>query len=372
MNAQPAEITLFGATGYTGQLIARALAREGLSFRLAGRSAEKLAALAGSLPGQPAWLTADAAQAASLPPLFQGTRLLINCAGPFTDLGERVIAQAAMSGVHYLDITNELGYVFRARGYHEMAKHSGAALLPSCAFEVALADCAAHRAGSALLDPANTQPLDEVHVVYALSGKGASQGTRRSAVRSLATSWVAYREGGWTGQVPGGAVREFALPNGSRHALSFPSCESITIPAHLPVRRVDTWMSATPGARFWAPVLVPLFARLSRSILRGLILKIANRGGFSPASSPEASLRADSPFTVYAQARQGSRARWTALLGQDPYGITAEIITYAARELVQPGYDRSGFLAPAQAFDPQAFLGYAQERWDIALREGNL
>src|SRR5512133_3230355 len=144
-------ITLFGATGYTGQLIARALSRAGLEFRIAGRSAEKLKALSESLPGEPAWLVADATQTASLPPLFQNTRLLINCAGPFTDLGERVIAQAAMSGVHYLDTTNELGYVFRARTYSQMGKRTGAALVPACGFEVALADCAAQIAGEALL-----------------------------------------------------------------------------------------------------------------------------------------------------------------------------------------------------------------------------
>lgn len=372
MNTKTAEITLFGATGYTGQLIAHALAREGFSFRLAGRSAEKLAALADSLPGSPTWLTADALKPSTLPLLFQGTRLLINCAGPFTDIGERVIAQAAMSGTHYLDTTNELGYVFRARSYSEMAKRTGAALVPACAFEVAFGDCSAQRTGSKLSDPSRHEPLDEVNVVYVLKGKGASQGTRRSAVRSLATSWIAYRDGDWTGQVPGGKVRQFPMPGGPRHALSFPSCESITIPAHLPVRRVDTWMATTTGARFWAPVVIPLFARLSRSILRPLILKMASSGGFSPGSALDVGLRSDSPFIIYTQARQAERTCWTALLGQNPYGLTAEIIAYAARQLTQPGYDRSGMLAPAQAFDSQAFLGYAQKNWGVELREGSL
>ena len=101
-------ITLFGATGYTGRLVARALARieipgQGLvddQVRLAGRSPEKLARLAGSLPGSPAWLVADATRPATLPPLFQDSRVLVNCAGPFTDLGEPVVAQAALNGVH--------------------------------------------------------------------------------------------------------------------------------------------------------------------------------------------------------------------------------------------------------------------------------
>ena len=58
-------ITLFGATGYTGQLVAAALSREGLPFRIAGRSAEKLSRLSTALPNHPQWLTADAAAPAA-------------------------------------------------------------------------------------------------------------------------------------------------------------------------------------------------------------------------------------------------------------------------------------------------------------------
>ena len=53
------------------------------------------------------------------------------------------MAQAALNGVHYLDTTNELGYVYRLRSYDALARRSGAAIVPACGFEVALADCAA-------------------------------------------------------------------------------------------------------------------------------------------------------------------------------------------------------------------------------------
>jgi short subunit dehydrogenase-like uncharacterized protein len=363
-------ITVFGATGYTGRQVAQVLDREGLPYRLAGRSPEKLAELSARLLARPPWLVADAARNGSLPPLFQDSRVLINCAGPFTDLGERVVAQAAMSGSHYLDTTNELGFVFRARGYRQMAARTGSALVPSCAFEVALADCAAALVGQKLLAANPTEPLERVDVVYVLDGQRASVGTRRSAIRSLATSWIGYRDGTWTGQMPGSRVRRFDLPGGPRQAVLIPSSETVTLPLHLPLRQVEVWAAAPAAARFLAPVIVPLFARLSRSILRPLVLRLASAGGLKPGEAPGGGLQAGPPFTVLVAAGQGQRARWMALAGRDPYGLTAEIAVYAARRLAS-AFTKSGLLAPSQALDPQTFLDHAARHWDLAIQEGS-
>ena len=97
-------ITLFGATGYTGTRVAARLDREGLPFRIAGRSIDRLQILSNGLSSHPDWIVADAADPQTIPALFNGTSLLINCVGPFTDLGERVVRQAAVSGVHYIEL----------------------------------------------------------------------------------------------------------------------------------------------------------------------------------------------------------------------------------------------------------------------------
>jgi short subunit dehydrogenase-like uncharacterized protein len=368
-------ITLFGATGYTGQKIAVVLARSGQPFRIAGRSARRLEVLADNLnmPQPPAILVADVAHPETLIPLLHGTRVLINCAGPYTDLGERVLAQAAMRGVGYLDVTNELGYRFKVRSYHELARSSKAALVPACGFEVALADCAAALAARPLFAQDAALPLDSLEVVYALHGQGASAGTRRSAIRSLATSWISYRDGRWQGAVPGGQVRRFSVPTRSGgmqaiHALSFPSCESVTVPAHLPVQAVSTWMSTTPTARYWAPVLVPLFARLARSILGPLAVRLAGGGGLKNLDDQ----RSGDQFTIMVTARRGDQTSSLTVSGTDVYGITAEIINYYAQAMLQPGFDRAGLLAPAEVVDPAAFLEKAAADWGVTILPGSL
>lgn len=381
-------ITLFGATGYTGRLVARALARivfpglpQGMPFRLAGRDPDKLASLAGSLPGSPTWLVADATRPATLPPLFRGTRVLVNCAGPFTDLGEPVVTQAALCGVHYLDTTNELGYVYQMQSYDTLARKSGAAIVPACGLEVALADCAAavllslaatarppagtERPPSGILSqPLEREPVfDEVAVIYDIHGRGSSIGSRRSAVRALTTSWLGYRDGYWCRAIPGREGRRVQLPGGPRPAISFPSSEIVTVPHHIPVRQVKTWLTSSWHGLLWAPVLLPLFAWLARGLVGRMIEALISHL-FPPQ---ETGLRSDAPFTIQVEALHGDTTQVLTLTGKGVYDLTAEIVAYAASQLARPDYDRAGVLPPAIALNPQALLDQAVAQWGITL-----
>jgi short subunit dehydrogenase-like uncharacterized protein len=354
-----AEITLFGATGYTGRLIAKRLETQFPGqYRLAGRSAEKLQALSISLESTPQWLTADPHQPQSLPALFADTTVLINCVGPFTDHGEPVLAQAAQRGVHYLDITNELGYVHTVQKYDAVARSSGAALVPACGFEVALADCAAH-----LLAAECEGVLDELHVIYGLGGSGSSIGTRLSAIRSLATSWLAYRAGEWTGAVPCRETRSFELPGGHKTTLSFPSSEIVTVPQHVATRRVSTWTTITRGARLWAPLALPTFAWLARGPFGALVSAIVAR----MVPPPQTGMRAQAPFTVKLMTVQAGQTRVLTIQGSGAYDLTAGIVVYTARQMLHHDFSQRGVLAPAQVLDPQAFLEHAAAHWDVVI-----
>jgi short subunit dehydrogenase-like uncharacterized protein len=364
-------ITLFGATGYTGRLVARTLDRAGLDYRLAGRSRDKLERLSAELAARPTWIVADATEPPSLDPLFEGSRVLVNCAGPFTDLADPVVSRAALHGVHYLDTTNEAGYVYQVQGYDALARRSGAAIVPACAFEVALADCAA-----ALVAQTLASPPEEVSITYDVLGQGSSLGTRRSAVRALATSWLAYGGGDWVRAAPGRRTRRVELPGGARRALSFPSSEIVTVPHHrveetAGLRQVTTWMVVSEHARFWAPLLVPAFAWLARGPL-GRLFEALLAHILPP---PESGLRSDAPFAVQVEARRGDEAGRLTLMGQGVYDLTAEIVAYAAARLARPDHDAvetqpsaAGVLPPSGILEPRAFLDHAVQTWGLVVR----
>jgi len=340
-------ITLYGATGYTGQLIAHALDRARVPFRLAGRSAEKLAQLSAQLSAHPSQLVANVKSESSLKALFDDTALLINCVGPFTELGEPVVAVAAARGVHYLDITNEMAYVYRVQHYHELASRTGAAIVPACGFEVAIADCIVSQLAQAF-----TEPLEEVAVVYVLKAAGVSIGTRLSGLRTFATSWLAYRDGQLVGQIPGAALRQGQINQRPYQALAFPSAETITLPTHIAARHITTWLAITRQSAGYVRALAPIVSALLRTPLGWVTAQIIQRL-LPPA--PEAARVKDRFFIQVEMTSRGQR-RTQTWSGFDPYRLTADIAVYAAQVMTAPGYARAGVLAPSHALGAEAFL----------------
>jgi short subunit dehydrogenase-like uncharacterized protein len=349
-------ITLFGATGYTGTLVAKALDQAEMPFRIAGRSQDRLQRLSSGLKCKPECLVVDIGYTQSLMDLTRNTKLLINCTGPFTDYGERVARQAAVSGVHYLDTTNELGYVYKLQSYDRLAAKSQAALVPSCAFEVALADCAA-----TFLAESFSPPYDEVRVIYHLPGQFSSRGTRKSALRSLATSWVAYRNGHWVGEAPCSRSIKQSISGQVHTLLSMPSCESAIIPPHLQTDAVTTWMSVSPAAGFFGPIFIPFYARFLRSIA-GLWIQQSVR-----ARAPVP--RSAQSFQISVSLHKNDKIHSCLITGSAPYQITANIIARAAERVLDPNFSKRGLLPPSSVLGTADFFEAAQS-WGVRLEKG--
>src|SRR5690606_10414604 len=96
------DILLYGATGFTGRLIARQLDKRGVNFAVAGRNRDKVEKLSQSLKSNPPALTASVDNPTSLEVIFRRAKVVISAAGPFVDVGHPVVAAAVAAGAHYL------------------------------------------------------------------------------------------------------------------------------------------------------------------------------------------------------------------------------------------------------------------------------
>src|SRR5882757_8887083 len=137
------DIVVYGASGFTGQLVAEYLAsryaKDGdLKWAMAGRSLEKLAGVRDAIgaPAELPLIAADAGDPASLKAMLDQTRLVLTTVGPYQLYGSELVAACAASGTDYLDLCGEPLWMRQMIDAHEAAaKSSGARILFSCGFD---------------------------------------------------------------------------------------------------------------------------------------------------------------------------------------------------------------------------------------------
>ena len=133
------EIVLYGASGFTGKLVAEYLASEHTDLRwaIAGRNQQKLERVRRelNLPDLPI-LIADSADSTQLAAMARQTRVVISTVGPYAQYGTPVLEACAAEGTHYCDLTGEAQWM--AEVYERidpLAKASGARLVHCCGFD---------------------------------------------------------------------------------------------------------------------------------------------------------------------------------------------------------------------------------------------
>jgi len=133
------DITLLGATGFTGGLIARYLgdrAPSSARIALAGRNLPKLEAVLSASGGGFELLEVDISSAESMRSVAERTRVLISTVGPYILHGEPVVAACAEAGTDYLDLTGEPEFVdLTYLKHHARAVATGARLVHACGFD---------------------------------------------------------------------------------------------------------------------------------------------------------------------------------------------------------------------------------------------
>lgn len=133
------DITIFGATGFVGKLIARYLAGTGARIALAGRSSSRLEAVRAGLGGKARdWplIVADLTEPDSLRAMAARSRLVLNAVGPYSSYGLPVVSACATVGTDYVDLTGEVPFVRRSIDTcHRQAQDSGARVVHSCGFD---------------------------------------------------------------------------------------------------------------------------------------------------------------------------------------------------------------------------------------------
>jgi short subunit dehydrogenase-like uncharacterized protein len=351
-------IAVYGATGFTGELVVRELAQMGADVVLSGRDAHKLERAAQHFAPETSVRPARADDPPALRALLRGQRVLVNCA-PTGVCGEPLVNAALEAGVHYVDASGDQSFIRKLFEHYDVAaRQRGVALVPGAGFDYAPGDCLARVVADRL------DPVDELVVAYALDGAGVSNNSARGAAQSDHVGEVVYQKGMWRPPSFGvwRASFPFPAPVGRRPVTRYGSGEVVMVPRHTQVNRVVSVITTTSFAPH--PALVGLFPYLRpaatlalRTPLRALLgLALAhNRDSSPPGPTPADRATARFVIAVVARDEEGSVSQGVAH-GIDSYGLTAAALAHGATRLTDQSFGGTGTLSPASAYDPARFL----------------
>ncbi len=301
---------LYGANGYTGELIAREAVRRGARPVLAGRSREKVERLAAEL-GCP-HLVFSLDDHTALVSALQGVQAVLNCAGPFSLTARSMMQGCLATHVHYLDITGEIDVFELARSVDEKAGRAGVVLCPGVGFDVVPTDSVAAKLKEALPD------ATELALGFD-SRSGMSKGTAKTAVESFAYGSKIRRGGKIVSEPLGSRTRRIDFGNGERLAVGIPWGDVSTAyyTTDIPNIEVFTATSANAVKRMQR---MNLFGWAVRSRFVQSVMKRRIDAKLRP---PDATQRESNPTFVWGEVRNSAgHVRTARLRTSSGYALT--------------------------------------------------
>ena len=344
-------IVLYGATGYTGDLTARALVDRGARPVLAGRNAAKLEKLAEELGGGLETATADVGEPATVHALVEPGDVLISTVGPFKRFGAPAVEAAIEGRATYLDSTGEPAFIRRVfEEWGPRAERAGVPLLTAMGYDWVPGNLA----GALALDEAG-EPATRVRTAYFTTGPfGPSGGTRLSAAGAMLDRGYAFRGGTLITERAGRRVRAFDAAQPGSQAISAPGSENFTLPSSFPrLREVDVYLgwfgNRSRAMSAGSAVMDGLFrvpgAKSGAAALIGRFLK-GSTGG------PPADQRAKAGSYIVGEALDdaGTVLASVHLEGVDGYDFTAGMLAWAAIRAAESPIEATGAIGPVEAY----------------------
>jgi len=344
-------IVLYGATGYTGDLTARALVERGAKPVLAGRSAAKLEALADELGGDLETATADVANPASVRALVAEGDVLITTVGPFVRFGEAAVDAATDAGATYIDSTGEPAFIRSVfEQFGPRAERSGASLLTAMGYDWVPGNLAGALALTEAGDAAT-----KVRTAYYTTGPfGPSGGTRASAAGAMIEPGYAFRDGRIVTERGAKRVRSFDAAGKRRETISAAASEHFTLPRSFPqLTEVDAYLGWFGGRSKAMSVMAAGMTGLfkvpgAKTGANALVARFMK--GSTGGPSAEQRAKAGSYIVGEALGPDDELLATVHVEGADGYDFTAGMLAWAATAAAETPIEAKGAVGPVEAF----------------------
>lgn len=335
---------IYGANGYTGQLVARLAVARGERPVLAGRAAPSVTALADELGMERAVF--DLGDSAGVREALRDVSAVAHCAGPFSATSRPMVDACVASGTHYLDVTGELPVFQGVLDRNREATQAGVVLLTGAGFDVVPTDCLAGLLAAALPDAVSLE------LAFRAAG-GMSRGTATTGLSTAAQGGLRRVAGRLVPTPLGSPARTVPFPSRPRRAGAVPWGDLVTAYHSTGIGDITVY---TPMP-LRGPIRMSADA-VGRHLLRyEPVRALAGRAIRRRPPGPSAATRAATGIEVWGEVRNAPGNRRNATLtGPNAYDLTADAVVRAATYLVgragPAGPVPPGAHTPVTAFGP--------------------
>lgn len=274
---------IYGANGYTGELIAQEAVARGMRPILAGRSHDKVLKLASELDLPARVSPVD-------DPDLDGVGIVLHCAGPFSKTSAPMLEACLGAGVHYLDITGEIDVFEHAHKQHQRAADAGVVVCPGVGFDVIPTDYLAASLSEAM--------PDATHLALGFDSRmRMSPGTQKTSLESLGLGGRVRRDGKLVVVPMGDSTRTIDFGAGEKMAATIPWGDVATAYYTTGIPNIEVYVPSSPKRARSLKVV-----NLLRPILRGSMLQKMLKARV-PQIGPDQEMRARTPVHVWGEVR---------------------------------------------------------------------
>ena len=345
-------ILIYGANGYTAELIVELALKEGAKPILAGRSPEKIKPIADRAGLECRAFSLD--DPAAVDKGLAGIGVVLHCAGPFSRTARQMAEGCIRNKAHYLDITGEIEVFEMMAAMSKRASDVGVMLMPGTGFDVVPSDCLAAHLKRRL--------PDAFELTLAFHGVGKpSRGTATTMIENIHRGGMIRRDARLVPVPAAWQMRQIDFGNGPVNTMSIPWGDVSTAFYSTGIPNIQVFMAAPPDLTRMAKMSRYIGWLIGSAPVQALLKKQIQAG---PAG-PDAEARRTGKSFLWGEAKNRSgRAVHTRLTAGEGYALTASTAWAIAKHAAN-GNVKTGFRTPSMVFGPDFILEFGAQRTDL-------
>ncbi len=331
---------LYGANGYTGELIARYASGYGLKPILAGRRREAIEPLAVQLGLS--FRVMDLTDSSALKTALNEVSLVVHAGGPY-DLTAIPMIEACMeSGTHYLDLNGDTEVFAMLQAYDDRARKKNIMIMPGAGFDVVPTDCMAMHLKNRMPDAVSLK------IAFVIVGSALSRGTSITTLQKLGMPGATRKNGLIVPEPIGKRSLRLAFP-GYRNkflVMSIPWGDLSTAFFSTGIPDIITYTGINPATWLLLKGQWMFNWLLRTQAVRSMARSIINRQPLGPDDQK----REKAESLIWAEATNAAGLSLTATMRcPEAYSLTALSVLLIARKILEGEY-RPGYQTPASAY----------------------